>query len=51
MGVDGRVARDSPQPVDNIGDGGELEGGSVYSFQITKGVFFFISPQLISNLP
>ncbi|KAI0286045.1 hypothetical protein BGY98DRAFT_1092842 [Russula aff. rugulosa BPL654] len=37
MGVEGRVARDSPQPVNDIKDEGELESGSVYSYQIPEG--------------
>jgi hypothetical protein len=52
MGVDGRVARDSPQPVNDIGDEGELESGSVYSYRIPEGLYPSHQPcNLIFNLP
>jgi hypothetical protein len=43
MGVDGCVARDSPQPVNDIEDDseGELESGSVYSYRIPEGLYPF----------
>lgn len=44
VGVEGRVARDSPQPVNDIKDEGELESGSVYSYQIPEGLYLFHRP-------
>lgn len=38
MGVAGRVAKDSPQPEDNIGDEGDLEAGDVYSYHTAEGI-------------
>ena len=40
MGVEGYVARDSPWPVDDIGDEGALEAGHVYSFRLPEGLPF-----------
>jgi hypothetical protein len=40
MGVEGHVARDSPQPEDNIGDEGGIEAGAVYSYRIPEGLSF-----------
>jgi hypothetical protein len=44
MGVEGRVARVSPQPTDDIGDEGVLEAESVYSYQIPEGPYLFHQP-------
>jgi hypothetical protein len=51
MGVEGRVARDSPLPIEDIGDEGGLESGSVYSYRIPEGFSFFIDPYPTFNLP
>jgi hypothetical protein len=51
LGVEGHVARDSPHPViNNIGDEGELEPGSVYSYHIPGGIYIFHRPLLFLTL-
>ena len=37
LGVTGRVARDSPEPINDIGDEGDLEAGGVYSYHPAEG--------------
>jgi hypothetical protein len=44
MGVEGRVARVSPQPTEDIGNEGVLEAGSVYAFRIPEGPYLFHQP-------
>jgi hypothetical protein len=44
MGVEGHVARDSPQPEDDIGDEGGLQAGSVYSYQTAEGLYLCYHP-------
>ena len=55
MGIEGRVARDSPEPViDVIENEGDMESGSVYSYRIPEGLYllsFLMGPYLISNFP
>ncbi len=44
LGVEGHVARDSPQPLNDIKDDGELESGSVYSYRTPEGLYLFHRP-------
>ena len=47
MGVEGHVSRDSPTPIDNIGDDGDLTGGHVYSYQLPEGQDLCLFHQLL----
>ncbi len=44
MGVEGRIARDSPHPEVDIGDEGGLHAGSVYSYRIAGGLYHCHQP-------